>query len=63
MRHLARALELNPDSRDSLRKEPELEALRETTEIRAILAAPPAPPREGQAARMPGGGDDRPGPS
>ena len=39
MRHLARALELNPDSRDSLRKEPELESLRETPELRALLAA------------------------
>lgn len=39
MRHLARALELNPDCRDSLRKEPELESLRETPELRALLAA------------------------
>ena len=39
MRHLARALELNPESRDSLRKEPELESLRETPELRALLAA------------------------
>ena len=39
MRHLARALELNPDCRDSLRKEPELESLRESPELRALLAA------------------------
>jgi tetratricopeptide (TPR) repeat protein len=39
MRHLARALELNPDCRDSLRKEPELESLRETPELRALVAA------------------------
>ncbi|HSP90820.1 MAG TPA: tetratricopeptide repeat protein [Vicinamibacterales bacterium] len=39
IRHLARALELNPDCRDSLRKEPELESLRETPELRALLAA------------------------
>ena len=45
MRHLARALELNPEFRDSLRKEPELEALRETDELQALLAAAAAAPR------------------
>ena len=46
MRHLARALELNPEVRDSLRKEPELEALRETDELQALLAAAAAAPRK-----------------
>jgi tetratricopeptide (TPR) repeat protein len=46
LRHLARALELNPDCRDSLRKEPELEALRETEALQAILAAAAAAPRK-----------------
>jgi len=45
LRHLARALELNPDCRDSLRKEPELEALRETEALQALLAAAAAAPR------------------
>jgi len=46
LRHLARALELNPDCRDSLRKEPELEALRETEALQALLAAAAAAPRK-----------------
>jgi tetratricopeptide (TPR) repeat protein len=46
LRHLARALELNPDVRDALRKEPELEALRETDELQALLAASVAAPRK-----------------
>ena len=44
--HLARALELNPDSRDALRKEPDLEALRETEDFQAMLAAAAAAPRK-----------------
>jgi tetratricopeptide (TPR) repeat protein len=44
--HFARAVELNPDSRELLRKEPELEALRQTDELKALLAAPPAPARK-----------------
>ena len=46
LRHLARALELNPDCRDLLRKEPELEALRETEALQALLAAAAAAPRK-----------------
>jgi tetratricopeptide (TPR) repeat protein len=45
LQHLAHALELNPDSRDALRKEPELEALRETEGFQAMLAAVAAAPR------------------
>ena len=41
--HITRALELNPDNRELVRKEADLEALRQTDQIRAILAAPPAP--------------------
>ncbi len=44
--HFARAVELNPDNRELLRKEPELENLRQTDELRAILAAPAAPGRK-----------------
>jgi tetratricopeptide (TPR) repeat protein len=50
LQHLARALELNPDSRDALRKEPELEALRETEEFQAMLAAAAAAPRRDRKA-------------
>ena len=39
--HITRALELNPDNRELVRKEPDLDAVRQTDEIRAILAAPP----------------------
>ena len=46
LQHLARALELNPDCRDALRKEPELEALRETAELQALLAAAALAPRK-----------------
>ena len=47
LQHLGRALELNPECRDALRKEPELEALRETEELQALLAdAALAPRRE-----------------
>jgi tetratricopeptide (TPR) repeat protein len=44
--HFARAVELNPDSRELLRKEAELEALRQTDELKALLAAPAAPARK-----------------
>jgi len=44
--HFARAVELNTDSRELLRKEPELEALRQTDELKALLAAPPASARK-----------------
>jgi tetratricopeptide (TPR) repeat protein len=40
--HLARALELNPENRELLRKEPELDALRQADGLQAVLAAPPA---------------------
>jgi tetratricopeptide (TPR) repeat protein len=49
LQHLARAIELNPDCRDALRKEPELEALRETEEFRALLAAASAPRKDRKA--------------
>jgi tetratricopeptide (TPR) repeat protein len=45
LQHLGRALELNPECRDALRKEPELEALRETEELQAMLAAAALAPR------------------
>ena len=51
MRHLARALELNPECRDSLRKEPELESLRETEELQALLAAAAAAPRRDRRSK------------
>jgi tetratricopeptide (TPR) repeat protein len=44
--HFARAVELNPYSRELLRKEPELEALRQTAEFKVLLAAPPASARK-----------------
>ena len=37
--HLARAVDLNPENRELLRQEPELEALRQTDGFRAMLAA------------------------
>jgi tetratricopeptide (TPR) repeat protein len=46
LQHFARAVELNPDCRDALRKEPELEALRETHEFQALLAAAAVAPRK-----------------
>jgi tetratricopeptide (TPR) repeat protein len=46
LQHLARALELNPECRDAMRKEPELEALRETDELQALLAAAASAPRK-----------------
>ena len=51
MRHLARALELNPECRDSLRKEPELESLRETEELQALLAVAAAAPRRDRRSK------------
>jgi tetratricopeptide (TPR) repeat protein len=42
--HLGRALALNPDCRDALLKEPELEALRQTAELQALLAAAASAP-------------------
>ena len=44
--HIARALALNPDTRELVRKEPDLDALRQTAEIRAILAAPREHPKK-----------------
>jgi tetratricopeptide (TPR) repeat protein len=38
--HLVHAIDLNPDTRELLRKEPDLEALRQTAELQAALAAP-----------------------
>jgi len=49
--HLARALELNPDIRDAILKEPELQALRETEELRALLAAAATAPRKEKRAQ------------
>jgi tetratricopeptide (TPR) repeat protein len=46
LHHLARAIELNADTRDALRKEPDLEALRETEEFQSMLAAAAASPRK-----------------
>ncbi len=49
--HLARALELNPDIRDAVLKEPELQALRETEELQARLAAAATAPRKEKRAQ------------
>ena len=49
--HLARALELNPDFRDAIRKESELEGLRETAEFQTLLAAAAAAPRREKRAK------------
>ncbi len=43
VRHLSRAMALNPENRDLARKEPDLEALRHTDDMRQLLASPPAP--------------------
>ena len=51
MAHLARALELNPDTRDAMAKEPELQALRETEELQALLAAAATAPRKERRAQ------------
>lgn len=50
LQHLARAVELNPDCLDAIRKEPDLEALRETEAFRATLAAAAAGPRKDKKA-------------
>lgn len=44
--HLLRAIDLNPDNRELLYKEPDLEALRQAPEVQAALAAPPPPGRK-----------------
>jgi tetratricopeptide (TPR) repeat protein len=49
--HLARALELNPDIRDTVLKEPELQALRETEALQALLAAAATAPRKEKRAQ------------
>ena len=46
LQHLGRALELNPEHRDAMRKEPELDALRATEELQALLAVAAAAPRK-----------------
>jgi tetratricopeptide (TPR) repeat protein len=51
MAHLARALELNPDTRDAMAKEPELQALRDTEELQALMAAAAAAPRKEKRAQ------------
>jgi tetratricopeptide (TPR) repeat protein len=51
MPHLARALELNPDIRDAIFKEPELEPLRATDELQALLAAAASAPRREKRAQ------------
>jgi len=42
--HLERAVALNYENRDLIAKEPDLEGLRQTEVIAALLAAPPPPP-------------------
>jgi tetratricopeptide (TPR) repeat protein len=44
--HLARSLELNPENRELMRKEPDLEALRQTEALQAVLTAPSATGRK-----------------
>jgi tetratricopeptide (TPR) repeat protein len=44
--HLTRALELNPENRELLRKESELDSLRQTPELQAALTAHPASGRK-----------------
>lgn len=51
LQHLARALELNPECRDAMRKETELEALRATDELQALLAAAASAPRKEKRAQ------------
>jgi tetratricopeptide (TPR) repeat protein len=46
LQHLARALDLNPDSREAMLKEPELEALRGTAPFQALLAGAADAPRK-----------------
>lgn len=57
LQHLSRAMALNPENRDLARKEPDLEALRRTDEMRRLLASPPAPlPRKEKRAPARGKG-------
>ena len=51
MTHFARALDLNPDIRDAIAKEPELQALRETDELQALMAAAANAPRKEKRAQ------------
>ena len=51
IQHLARALELNPEYRDAMRKEPELDGLRATEELQTLLAAAAAAPRREKRAK------------
>lgn len=46
LQHLGRALELNPEYRDAMRKEAELEALWDTDELQALLTAAASAPRK-----------------
>lgn len=48
--HLARAIDLNPENRGLLRKDPELEGLRQTDEGRALLADVSGPGRRDRRA-------------
>jgi tetratricopeptide (TPR) repeat protein len=48
--HVTRALALNPDNRELVRKEADLEAIRESGAIAALLAAPPAAGRRDKRA-------------
>ncbi|MCX6549518.1 MAG: hypothetical protein NTY02_00675 [Acidobacteria bacterium] len=48
--HITRAVELNPDTRELVRKEADLDALRQTDEFRTLLSAPPAAPRKDKRA-------------
>ena len=51
--HIERAAQLNPENRDVIRKEPDLEAVRQVESIRALLAAPPPPAVQKDKARRP----------
>jgi tetratricopeptide (TPR) repeat protein len=56
--HLSRAMALNPENRDIARKDPDLEALRRTDDMRQLIASPPTPlPRK--AKRIPTRGRGR----
>jgi len=52
LQHLARALELNPDSRDAMFKEPELEPIREAADFQALLAAAVESPRKDKRSKQ-----------
>jgi tetratricopeptide (TPR) repeat protein len=51
--HLGRAMSLNPENRDLAFKEPDLEPLRRTDEMRSLLAAPAAAHRRDRASSGP----------